>query len=93
MTKYNKALAKVEFTQEGEGGTREFGGRAEAGQGKARAEGGRKADKAQRQGNGVSSKVSYLIDVPLQKVLFLSKYHCCLGLGLVCFSTFQTIGR
>jgi len=62
LTKYKKELAKVEFTQEGEGGTREFGGRAEAGQGKGRAEGGRKADKAQRQGNGVSSKVSYLID-------------------------------
>lgn len=58
MTKYKKELAKVEFTKEGEGGTREFGGKAEAaeGNGKSRAEPGRKSDKGQKQ--TVSSKVS-----------------------------------
>ena len=60
LTKYKKELAKVEFTKEGEGGTREFGGKAEAaeGNGRSRAEGGRKTDKGHKQGALVTSKVS-----------------------------------
>jgi hypothetical protein len=60
LTKYKKELAKVEFTKEGEGGTREFGGKAEAaeGNGRSRAEGGRKSDKGHKQGAAVSSKVT-----------------------------------
>ena len=63
LTKYKKELAKVEFTKEGEGGTREFGGKAEAaeGNGRSRAEGGKKADKGHKQGAVVSSKASTLL--------------------------------
>lgn len=73
LTKYKKELAKVEFTKEGEGGTREFGGKAEAaeGNGRSRAEGGRKPDKGHKQGAVVSSKASTLLDAFSQKSMLL----------------------
>ncbi|CAL8461794.1 g1325 [Coccomyxa elongata] len=71
LTKYKKELAKVEFTKEGEGGTREFGGKAEAaeGNGRSRAEGGRKTDKGHKQGAIVSSKVRVHLSAALKQKL------------------------
>ncbi|EIE25227.1 MRG-domain-containing protein [Coccomyxa subellipsoidea C-169] len=69
LTKYKKELAKVEFTKEGEGGTREFGGKAEAaeGNGKSRAEAGRKSEKGQKQ--TVSSMVRVQLPTALKQKL------------------------